>query len=349
KWQMLTEGKGNQGIMIKIYDILAILSLFILMNQNNTFCQHTFSIVAVDSLTGEIGSAGATCGDTIVWPGTPGARIISDIIPGTGAIHTQAQYMRENQMNARFQMEQGNSPQEIIDWLIENDYWGDPKIRQYGVVDFNNGSPRSAAYTGSDCMDYKNHITGKNYSIQGNILSGRQIIDSIESRFLSTEGNLAQKLMSALEGAKAVGADSRCLSNGTSSLSAFIRVAKPSDNTENLFLDINIGAVPQGIEPLTVLREKFDIWLSTGTFEQKEYSVSLYPNPCVDYFNVLIPEIYEEQNIRIFDIFGREIYLNCLNIGHFLRFDCSGLDRGSYFLRLNSNNITSSFKIIITD
>jgi len=53
------------------------------------WAQHTFSIVAVDSLTGEIGSAGATCGDSIVWPGTPGAYLISDVIPGVGAIHNR--------------------------------------------------------------------------------------------------------------------------------------------------------------------------------------------------------------------------------------------------------------------
>ena len=45
------------------------------------FTQHTFSIVAVDTMTGEIGSAGATCGDSIIWPGT-WAYIISDILPG---------------------------------------------------------------------------------------------------------------------------------------------------------------------------------------------------------------------------------------------------------------------------
>ena len=46
------------------------------------FGQHTFSIVAIDSITKEIGSAGATCGDAVLWPGTPGAALISDIIPG---------------------------------------------------------------------------------------------------------------------------------------------------------------------------------------------------------------------------------------------------------------------------
>ena len=79
--------------------------------------QHTFSIVAVDSITGEIGSAGATCGDSIIWPGTPGALIISDIIPGVGAIHTQSYHNSTNQSNAHNRMVLGDSPQDIITWL----------------------------------------------------------------------------------------------------------------------------------------------------------------------------------------------------------------------------------------
>mgnify|MGYP006277582555 FL=1 len=78
--------------------------------------QHTFSIVAVDSVTGEIGSAGATCGDTITWPGSLGAMIISDIIPGTGAIHTQAYYQETNQENAHDLMQDGYSPREYSAW-----------------------------------------------------------------------------------------------------------------------------------------------------------------------------------------------------------------------------------------
>ncbi len=52
----------------------------------------------------------------------------------------------------------------------------------------------------------------------------------MEYRFLNTEGSLAEKLMSALQGAKVPGADTRCLNEGTSSLSAFVRVAKPNDH-----------------------------------------------------------------------------------------------------------------------
>jgi hypothetical protein len=68
---------------------LIILTLLAICSRTAT-AQHTFSIVAIDPATGQIGSAGATCGDSVLWPGTPGARIISDVIPDLGAIHTQA-------------------------------------------------------------------------------------------------------------------------------------------------------------------------------------------------------------------------------------------------------------------
>ena len=57
---------------------------------HKSYAQHTFSIVAVDAITGEIGSAGATCLDIDDLGGEEGALVISDIIRGVGAIHSQA-------------------------------------------------------------------------------------------------------------------------------------------------------------------------------------------------------------------------------------------------------------------
>ena len=45
-----------------------VVAIFFLLGISNLYSQHTFSIVAVDTITGEIGSAGATCGDSIIWP-----------------------------------------------------------------------------------------------------------------------------------------------------------------------------------------------------------------------------------------------------------------------------------------
>ncbi|MFT5231747.1 MAG: putative Ntn-hydrolase superfamily protein, partial [Candidatus Azotimanducaceae bacterium] len=112
---------------------LILLALFTLQQMQ---AQHTFSIVAVDPLTGEIGNAGATCLDIDDLNGEEGALVISDIILNTGAISSQAAWNPINQAAARARMELGDSPQEIIDWLVANDPApGTAPSRQYGVVD----------------------------------------------------------------------------------------------------------------------------------------------------------------------------------------------------------------------
>ena len=93
---------------------LVMILMVILSFSAKIFSQDTFSIVAVDTITGEIGSAGASC--------IAGSFILSDVIEGIGAIHTQAYYLAQNQQNARNRMLEGLSPQEIIDWLVAFQY-----------------------------------------------------------------------------------------------------------------------------------------------------------------------------------------------------------------------------------
>ncbi len=223
------------------------------------FAQDTFSIVAVDSVTGEVGSAGASCLDASIVAG--GVSIIGDLVPGKGAINTQSFYLASNQNNARTRMLAGDSPDQIVNFLINNDAQGTPQDRQYGIADLDdNGSPRAAAFTGVDCFDYKNQIVGSYYAIQGNILAGQEILDSMESRFLNASGSLAERLMEALQGANVPGADSRCLNEGVSSQSAFIRVARPNDIYGSPYLDLVVDQTPFGVEPIDSLQSLFDNW-----------------------------------------------------------------------------------------
>ena len=226
------------------YTILLILPTGVL-------CQDTFSIVAVDTITMEVGSAGASCID--------GSIIISDVLPGIGAIHTQSFWNQSNQINARNWMNEGHTAQEIISLLINNDVQNNPSIRQYGIITLDTTS-RSAAFTGDNCYNYKNHIIGPNYVIQGNILLGQAVLDSIEHNFLNTEGPLYVKLMAAMQGANISGADSRCLQFETSSLSSFLRLAKEDDRPDSLYIDINVNNLDYGIEPIDSLQVLFDNW-----------------------------------------------------------------------------------------
>jgi len=209
----------------------------------------TFSIVAVDSTTQEVGSAGASC----IW----GASLISDVHPGVGAIHTQALWNIQNQNRARIFMNQGLSPEAIIDSLVANDVEGDPTVRQYGIVDLVGGG-RSAGYTGINCMDYKNHQLGPTYAVAGNILLGAEVLDAMEQAFLTTPGPLADRLMATLQAANIPGADSRCLPDRPAR-SAFIRVARFDDPVTNLTLDLDVYDTATG-NPIDMLQDLYNEW-----------------------------------------------------------------------------------------
>ncbi len=236
---------------------LFVVTFFIIMmfSTAQIFSQDTFSIVAVDTVTGEIGSAGASCVGPI---GGVGAFILSDVIEGIGAIHTQAYWNATNQQNAHNRMLEGLSPQQIIDWLVANDVQNDPSIRQYGIVDLTRNG-ESAAYTGINCDDYKNHVTGPGYAVQGNILLGQIIIDTMQTTFLNTEGPLADRLMATLQAAKIIGADTRCASRGTSSQSGFVKVVKIGDGNSP-YLQIVVPDTPIGKDPIDSLQTLFNNW-----------------------------------------------------------------------------------------
>ena len=218
--------------------------------------QDTFSIVAVNPATGEVGSAGASC--------IAGSIIISDIHPGVGAIHTQSYWNQSNQDSASSLMDLGYSPEEIIDWLIENDAQNNPSIRQYGIIDLIDDG-RSAGFTGENCFDYKNHFLGQTYTIQGNILLGQEILDSMEIAFASTYGTLDEKLIAALLAANVPGAGTRCLPYGTPALSAFIRMAKSEDENDSFFMDINVQSCPTNLSPIDSLFTLYWDWKSSQT------------------------------------------------------------------------------------
>jgi uncharacterized Ntn-hydrolase superfamily protein len=240
-----------KNLKLQFFVFMAI----ILLADIKIFSQDTFPIVAVDTITGEIGSAGASCVGPI---GGVGAFILSDVIEGVGGIHTQAQWNATNQQNAHDKMLEGLSPQQIIDWLIANDVQGNPTIRQYGIVDLTRNG-ESASYTGINCSDYKNHVTGPGYSIQGNILLGQVIIDTMQYAFLNTDGPLADRLMATLQAAKIIGADTRCASRGTSSQSGFVKVVRIGDGN-NPYLQIIVPDTPSGKDPIDSLQTMFINW-----------------------------------------------------------------------------------------
>ena len=88
--------------------------------------------------------------------------------------------------------------------------------------------------------------------------------NSVRAKVICEGGNLGVtqlgRIEFALQGGKIPGADTRCLSNGISSLSAFIRVAKPTNSEDSLYLHLNVNNTQPGIDPIDTLQDLFDDW-----------------------------------------------------------------------------------------
>lgn len=329
-----------------------ITLVIILLSLSATYAQDTFSIIAVDPVTGDIGSAGATCISSA--GGSNIADIINDIIPGRGGVNSQAWVCipNINLQNAITQMESGLSPSEIIDYLIANDACSsqnfDPEYRQYGIVDLDvNGDPRSAGWTGSMADDYKEDRQGSTYSIQGNILLDQSVIDNMETNFNNTTGTLADKLMAALQGANFPGADSRCLSAGTSSRTAYLQVYHADDLPNEPYIRLIVPVQPTGIEPIDILQDMYDDFLSVEENLLKG-KLKLNPNPTDNTLILSIDPSISITGYHIIDVGGKKLMTNSVdNIREpNYTINVQGLESGIYFLIVRSNYGNAALKFI---
>lgn len=124
--------------------------------------------------------------------------------PGAGAVATQAYANLSYRADGLALLREGRSAQETLDALVGGDDGRDQ--RQAGVVD---ASGRSASFTGPGCHDWAGGRTGEDYAIQGNILVGPEIVEAMESAWLSSSGDLADRLLAALAAGDQAGGDRR--------------------------------------------------------------------------------------------------------------------------------------------
>ena len=306
--------------------------------------QDTFSIVAVDPATGEVGSAGASCVPFDV-------AIISDLHPGVGAINTQAEYHQSNQIYASTLMDEGLSPDSIIAMLERNDVGDTPARRQYGIAALANGGS-AAAFTGEYTIDWRGHRVGATSAVQGNILLGQQIIDSIADRFERSQGRLADRLMYALLGARVAGADTRCLQYGTSSLGAYIQVARPGDRDDSLMLDLR-ASIPSGaVEPLDSLERLFSAWkVAAIEDETHAYGISAQAVGAGDPVRLRIDLAARAVvDVALFDAAGRRVATApgaMLDAGTaVVRLDAD-LAAGTYFARVSVGRHVATCRVVV--
>ena len=157
----------------------------------------TFSIVARDSVTGELGVAVASrffaVGSVVPWAKA-----------GVGAVATQSFANTTFGWRGLELLEKGATADESLQILLRDD--NDRERRQLGIV---SAKGASATYTGKGCLAWAGGRNGPNFAIQGNILAGEAVVTEMEKAFLQTKGTLADKLYAALIAGDANGGDAR--------------------------------------------------------------------------------------------------------------------------------------------
>jgi len=213
----------------------------------------TYSIVAVDRATGQVGGAGASC------VGSFSVRNIYGVAPGYGAVHAQASLSTAGRNRAVLRLFEGTDPADIIAEITSPAFDPSAGVRQYGVVDL---MGRAAGFTGRQTTSYTEDRQGSvdsyTYSMQGNILTSRLVLDYAEIAFQGLGCDLADKLMWALEfGALFGEGDRRCTPRGIPADSAFIEVELPEG--EGTFLRFEVTASGP-YDPVAWLRALYDVW-----------------------------------------------------------------------------------------
>jgi uncharacterized Ntn-hydrolase superfamily protein len=157
----------------------------------------TYSIVARDSETGEMGVAVQShwfsVGSIVTWAEA-----------GVGAIATQSFVEPAYGPRGLELMRSGLSAEQALEALVSVDEGRD--VRQVAYVD---ADGNVAAHTGAKCIESAGHHVGDGYSVQANMMLNDEVVPAMAKAYESTKGDLADRLMTALAAAQAVGGDIR--------------------------------------------------------------------------------------------------------------------------------------------
>jgi len=195
----------------------------------------TFSIVAFDPETGDLGVAVQSkffgVGSVVPWAKA-----------GVGAIATQAWADTSFGPTGLRLLDAGNSPEQTIGKLIDRD--PGRETRQLGVVD---AKGRAAAYTGGKTMEWTGDIVGKGFTVQGNILVGRRVLEAMAEAFHASKAAFPERLLSALKAGQLAGGDRR---GRQSAALLVVREGGGYAGHNDRYVDIRVEDHPKPIEEL---------------------------------------------------------------------------------------------------
>jgi len=202
----------------------------------------TFSIVARDSTTGDIGVA-VQSHYFSVGPIVPWAE------PGIGAVATQSLVEVSYGPKGLDLMRNGRSAEQALRELLEQDEHAD--VRQVAMVDARGGV---AAHTGTNCIADAGDTTGTSYSVQANLMANPTVWPAMARAYEHSKGDLAERLLAALEAAQKAGGDIR----GQQSAAIVIVKGKRSSRPwTDRVMDLRVEDSPK---PIAELRRLVTLW-----------------------------------------------------------------------------------------
>jgi uncharacterized Ntn-hydrolase superfamily protein len=196
---------------------------------------HTFSIVARDPDTGELGVAVQShwfsVGPIVAWAEA-----------GVGAVATQSFVDPSYGKNGLDMMRGGKSAPDTLKELLGKD---DAKeVRQVAMID---AQGRVEAWTGRNDIQAAGHIVGKNFSVQANLMLNDKVWPAMARAFESTKGDLADRMLAALDAAQAAGGDIR----GRQSAALIVVTGKPTGQAwKDRTFDLRVDDSPQPLQEL---------------------------------------------------------------------------------------------------
>ena len=166
----------------------------------------TWSIVVLNRATGEVAVATSTC-----LSGFSIKRFVPVLRVGVGAGASQSFVIPSgiNKVRIFENLPRGATPQQILDYIesLDNGF----QSRQFGIVSIHgDAASHTGTANGGAALGVVGEVGDWSYSIQGNVLTGGPVIYECEATFLNTPGDLATKMMAAMEAARDWGGDGRC-------------------------------------------------------------------------------------------------------------------------------------------
>jgi uncharacterized Ntn-hydrolase superfamily protein len=208
---------------------------------NNEPFAHTYSIIAYDTLTGDMGIAVQShwfsVGTSVSWGEA-----------GVGLVATQAVVNFSFGPRGLAMLKEGMKPQTILDSLLKTDPMRE--MRQVAIMD---SKGNIAVNTGKHCVRAAGHIKGQFYSVQANLVQNSEVWRKMSNAYENTDGALGEKLLAALQAAEDAGGDIR----GSQSASLLIVRRTP---TGKIWLDRKVDLrVDDSENPLKELKRLYNV------------------------------------------------------------------------------------------